>query len=38
LRVLLAWYADRRLRVPRFHFREHFLRATFAFLTTPGIE
>jgi hypothetical protein len=38
LRFLLAWYADRRLRVPRFHFREHFLRATFAFLTTPGIE
>ena len=38
LRFLLAWYADRRLRVPRFHLREHFLRATFAFLTTPEIE
>ena len=38
LRFLLAWYADRRLRVPRFHFREHFLRATSAFLTTPEIE
>jgi hypothetical protein len=38
LRLLLAWYADRRLRVPRFHFRQHFLRATFAFLTTPEIE
>jgi hypothetical protein len=38
LRLLLAWYADRRLHVPRFHFREHFLRATSAFLTTPEIE
>jgi hypothetical protein len=38
LRVLLAWYADRRLQVSRFHFREHFLRATSAFLTTPEIE
>jgi hypothetical protein len=38
LRFLLAWYADRRLRVPRFHFREHFLRATSAFLNTPEIE
>jgi hypothetical protein len=38
LRFLLAWYADRQLRVPRFHFREHFLRATSAFLNTPEIE
>lgn len=38
LRLLLAWYADRRLQVPRFHFRQHFLRATSAFLTTPGID
>jgi hypothetical protein len=38
LRFFLAWYADRRLRVPRFHFREHFLRATSAFLTTPEIH
>ena len=38
LRFLLAWYADRQLQVSRFHFREHFLRATFAFLTTPEIE
>jgi hypothetical protein len=38
LRFLLAWYADRRLQVPRFHFREHLLRATSAFLTTPEIE
>jgi hypothetical protein len=38
LRFLLAWYADRQLQVSRFHFREHFLRATFAFLTTPEIH
>lgn len=38
LRLMLAWYADRRLQVPRFHFRQHFLRATSAFLTTPEIE
>jgi hypothetical protein len=38
LRILRSWYADRRLRVPRFHFREHFLCATQAFLTTPEIE
>jgi len=38
LRILLAWYADRRLRVPRFQFREHFLCATSAFLTTTEIE
>jgi hypothetical protein len=38
LRLALAWYADRRLQVSRFHFRQHFLRATSAFLTTPEIE
>jgi Transglutaminase-like superfamily len=38
LRLLLAWYADRRLQVPRFHFWRHFLRATSAFLTTPEIQ
>ena len=38
LRFLLAWYADRRLRIPRFHFWQHFLRATTAFLTTPEID
>jgi hypothetical protein len=37
-RFLLAWYADRRLRVPRFHLRQHFKRATTAFLTTPEIQ
>jgi Transglutaminase-like superfamily len=38
LRLLLAWYADRRLQVPRFHFWQHFVRATSAFLTTPEIQ
>jgi hypothetical protein len=38
LRFLLAWYADYRLRVPRFHLREHFLRAGAAFFGTPGIK
>ena len=38
LRLMLAWYADRRLQVSRFHLRQHFLRATSAFLTTPEIE
>lgn len=37
-RVALAWYADRRLHVPRFHFREHALRAGAAFLSTPRIK
>jgi transglutaminase-like putative cysteine protease len=37
-RLLLAWYADRRLLVSRFHFRQHLLRATSAFLTTPEIQ
>ena len=27
LRILPVWYADRRLRIPRYHFREHALRA-----------
>ena len=38
LRLLLAWYADRRLFVSRFHFRQHLLRATSAFLTTLEIQ
>src|SRR5579863_10624253 len=38
LRLLLAWYADSRLGIPRFHLWQHFSRATTAFLTTPGIE
>jgi hypothetical protein len=38
LRAMLAWYADNRLRVPRFHLREHALRAGVAFFSTPEIK
>ncbi len=38
LRVVLAWYADSRLRIPRFHLREHALRAGVAFFSTPEIK
>jgi hypothetical protein len=38
LRALLAWYADSRLRIPRFHFRDNIIRAGAAFFTTPEIK
>lgn len=38
LRVTLGWYADRRLLLPRFHLREHLMRAGAAFFTTPEIK
>jgi hypothetical protein len=38
LRVMLAWYADSRLRVPRFHLREHAIRAGAAFFSAPEIK
>jgi transglutaminase-like putative cysteine protease len=38
LRVLLGWYADNRLRIPRFHLRQHMFRAGEAFVTTPEIK
>lgn len=38
LRFLLAWYADHRLRIPRFHLREHASRAGAAFFSTPEIK
>ena len=38
LRQFLAWYADRRLRIPRFRFREHVMRAGTAFFSTPEIK
>lgn len=38
LRAVLAWYADRRLRITRFHFREHAWRAGAAFFSTPEIK
>jgi hypothetical protein len=37
-RLLLAWYADHRLRVPRFHFRRHIVRAGATFFSPPEIE
>jgi hypothetical protein len=38
LRALFAWYADSRLRVPRFRLREHMVRAGAAFVSTPEIK
>lgn len=38
LRAALAWYADSRLRIPRFHFRQHMIRAGVAFFSTPEIK
>jgi Transglutaminase-like superfamily len=38
LRVVLAWYADNRLQIPRFQLREHALRAGAAFFSTPEIK
>jgi hypothetical protein len=38
LRVILGWYADNRLRITRFRFREHVFRAGTAFFTTPEIK
>jgi hypothetical protein len=38
LRAMLAWYADSRLRIPRFHLREHASRAGVAFFSAPEIK
>ena len=38
LRAILGWYADHRLRIPRFHFLEHAWRAGAAFFSTPEIK
>ena len=38
LRLLLAWYADHRARLPRFHLRRHVVRAGSTFFFTPEIE
>jgi hypothetical protein len=38
VRVVLAWYADRRLRIGRFHLREHMVRAGAAFFSAPEIK
>jgi hypothetical protein len=38
IRFILAWYADNRLRIPRFHLRENIVRAGVAFFRTPEIK
>jgi transglutaminase-like putative cysteine protease len=38
VRFLLAWYADYHLRVPRFRFRRHMLRAGATFFSPPEIK
>jgi transglutaminase superfamily protein len=38
LRAMLGWYADHRLRIPRFHFFKHARRAVAAFFSTPEIK
>ena len=38
LRTGMGWYADSRLRIPRFHFRKHVLRAGAAFFSAPEIK
>lgn len=38
MRVVLAWFADRRLHVPRFHLRKYFHRAGAALFSTPEIH
>ncbi|OLC84678.1 MAG: hypothetical protein AUH66_00390 [Acidobacteria bacterium 13_1_40CM_4_57_6] len=38
LRAVLGWYADRLLRIPRFHLREHAIRAGAAFFSAPEIK
>lgn len=37
-RFFLAWFADQRLHLPRFHLRSHLIRAGAAFFTTPEIK
>jgi len=38
MRVLLAWYADSRLRIPRFRLRQNAVRAGAAFFSAPEIK
>src|SRR4029077_1930728 len=37
-RLFLAWYADQRLKVPRFRLRSQLVRVGAAFFTTPEIK
>lgn len=38
LRILLGWYADNRLKIPRFRLRSQFLRAGTTFIRVPEIK
>jgi len=38
LRIVLAWLADYRLRIPRFRLRTNLIRATATFFSTPEIK
>jgi hypothetical protein len=38
LRLIMGWYADRRLKIPRFHLRANLARAGAAFLASPEIK
>lgn len=38
VRFMLGWYADSRLRIPRFHLRGRMIRAGVAFFSTPEIK
>ncbi len=38
VRLVLAWYADHHLRVPRYRFRRHIVRAGATFFSPPEIE
>ena len=38
LRLVMGWYADRKLKIPRFHLRAHLARAGAAFLASPEIK
>jgi hypothetical protein len=38
VRAVLGWYADHRLKIPRFHFRENVIRASTALVSTPEIK
>ena len=35
MREALAWYGDRKLKIPRFHLRAHFAKAGAAFFGAP---
>lgn len=38
MRFMLGWYADSRLRIPRFHLRQKMIRAGVAFFSAPEIK